>query len=261
MSASQTRVAANDAAYPRRRRRPAHPHAARPLSARARAIASPRPPTPRRPTGACASFAFDLIVLDVMMPGESGSQFAARLRAGPEPLRSAPILMLTALHRDREPRRRARGRRRRLSRQAFRSARTVAAHRHAFCARSARVPRGRRDPCVRFGPFAFDPARGELARDGETVRLTDRERDMLQTLVRTRGRHRLARGSGGARGGAQAAERTVDVEVARLRRKIETRPANAPLHLQTVRGQGYRLLVEPTAKNAQLEAVHVACDQ
>ena len=39
----------------------------------------------------------DLILLDVMMPGESGTKFAARLRGGPEPLRSAPILMLTAM--------------------------------------------------------------------------------------------------------------------------------------------------------------------
>jgi two-component system phosphate regulon response regulator OmpR len=97
---------------------------------------------------------------------------------------------------------------------------------------------------ARFGDFHFDCAREELTRDGELVHLTTRERDLLRTLVEHAGaivsRQTLAR-----RGSQpQSAERSVDVEIARLRRKIEVDP-NAPRHLQTVRGQGYRLLVEP----------------
>ena len=95
---------------------------------------------------------------------------------------------------------------------------------------------------VRFGDFSFDLGRGaELRQRDEVVRLTDREREMLRLLAENAGetvaRETLA-GSGVA-----ANERTVDVQVNRLRRKIERDPAN-PLHLQTSRGAGYRLLVD-----------------
>src|SRR5262249_59220936 len=95
---------------------------------------------------------------------------------------------------------------------------------------------------VRFGGFRFHLARGELKRGEEIVRLTDRERDMLRLLAATPGetvpRQALA-GNGGATG-----ERAVDVQVNRLRRKIEVDPAN-PLLVQTVRGIGYRLVTAP----------------
>jgi two-component system phosphate regulon response regulator OmpR len=94
---------------------------------------------------------------------------------------------------------------------------------------------------VRFGDFSFDLGRGELRQRDEIVRLTDREREMLRLLAEnaseTVARETLA-GSGVA-----ANERTVDVQVNRLRRKIERDPAN-PLYLQTARGAGYRLLVD-----------------
>jgi two-component system phosphate regulon response regulator OmpR len=94
---------------------------------------------------------------------------------------------------------------------------------------------------IRFGPFAFRFDRGELRRDDEVVRITEREREILTILgTRTGGnvpREELA-GSGAA-----ANERTVDVQINRLRRKIEADPAN-PVFLQTVRGIGYRLVVD-----------------
>ena len=92
---------------------------------------------------------------------------------------------------------------------------------------------------VRFGPFVFHLARGELRRGEEIIRLTDREREMLRVLAATPGEtvSRLAlAGTGGA-----VSERAVDVQVNRLRRKIERDPAN-PLFVQTVRGIGYRLV-------------------
>jgi two-component system phosphate regulon response regulator OmpR len=93
---------------------------------------------------------------------------------------------------------------------------------------------------VRFGQFVFHLERGEL-RDGENVvHLTDRERDMLRQLAEHPGETvpRLAlAGSGGS-----ASERAVDVQINRLRRKIERDPAN-PLIVQTVRGIGYRLVI------------------
>jgi two-component system phosphate regulon response regulator OmpR len=93
---------------------------------------------------------------------------------------------------------------------------------------------------VRFGPFVFHIGRGELRRGEEAIHLTDRERDMLRMLAAVPGETvtRLALAGGGCSPG----ERAVDVQVNRLRRKIEADPAN-PLFVQTVRGTGYRLVV------------------
>ena len=94
---------------------------------------------------------------------------------------------------------------------------------------------------VRMGEFVFHVARGELKRGDETVRLTERERDLLRFFAQRPGmpvsRHELAKDadSGG--------ERAVDVQINRLRRKIENDPAN-PVYLQTVRGKGYILYSE-----------------
>jgi two-component system phosphate regulon response regulator OmpR len=93
---------------------------------------------------------------------------------------------------------------------------------------------------VRFGPFVFHMGRGELRHGEEAIHLTDREREMLRMLAVAPGETvtRIAL----AGGGASAGERAVDVQVNRLRRKIERDPAN-PLFVQTVRGIGYRLVV------------------
>jgi two-component system phosphate regulon response regulator OmpR len=95
---------------------------------------------------------------------------------------------------------------------------------------------------VRFGQFVFNIDRAELRRGDQVVRLTDREREMLAVLASSPGetvpRMALA-GNGGT-----VNERAVDVQVNRLRRKIELDPTN-PLIVQTVRGIGYRLVVSP----------------
>jgi two-component system, OmpR family, phosphate regulon response regulator OmpR len=185
--------------------------------------------------------AFDLIVLDVMMPGENGTQFAARLREGPEPLRSAPILMLTALT---ETANRVAG----LEAGVDDYLAKPFDPRELLLRVASILRRARRPdppaPFVRFGPFAYDIERQELTRDGEAVRLTTRERDLLQTLVEHAGAIVSRQILGNRAAERKAAERTVDVEIARLRRKIESDP-NDPRHLQTIRGQGYRLLIEP----------------
>jgi two-component system phosphate regulon response regulator OmpR len=92
---------------------------------------------------------------------------------------------------------------------------------------------------VRFGPFVYHLARGELRKGEDVIRLTDREKEMLRILSATSGEtvSRMAL----AGNGEQISERAVDVQVNRLRRKIETNPAN-PLFVQTVRGIGYRLV-------------------
>jgi two-component system phosphate regulon response regulator OmpR len=95
---------------------------------------------------------------------------------------------------------------------------------------------------LRFGAFVFYLERGELRNGEEIVRLTEREREILRLLGATPGMSvsREALSSPGA----SAQERTVDVQINRLRRKIERDPTN-PLHLQTARGSGYKLVVDP----------------
>jgi two-component system phosphate regulon response regulator OmpR len=179
---------------------------------------------------------FDLLILDVMMPGETGFDLARDLRASS----SVPIIMLTA--RD-EAQSRIQG-------LALGADDYVGkpfepkelSLRIAGILRRARPATTPPVEMVHFGDFRFHIARGELKRGEEVIRLTDREREMLRLLAATPGetvtRHALA-GSGGATG-----ERAVDVQVNRLRRKIERDPAN-PLLVQTVRGIGYRLVTTP----------------
>ncbi len=176
---------------------------------------------------------FDLLVLDVMMPGESGFDLARALRADS----SVPILMLTArdekesrimgleigaddyLAKPFEPR--------------------ELSLRIANILKRTKPPAPAPAESVRFGPFVFHVASGELRRGDAAIRLTDRERDMLRILTASVG-ETVPRQALAAKGDA-VSERTVDVQVNRLRRKLERDPAN-PLIVQTVRGVGYRLV-------------------
>ena len=93
---------------------------------------------------------------------------------------------------------------------------------------------------IALGRVTFHVERGELTRDGETVRLTTRERELMQLFARQPGkaisRSELYKDeSGGAR--------AIDVQINRLRRKIEADPAT-PVYLQTVRGAGYILYTD-----------------
>jgi two-component system, OmpR family, phosphate regulon response regulator OmpR len=182
------------------------------------------------------SLSFDLLVLDVMMPGETGFQLAKSLRESS----AVPILMLTAKA---ETESRIAG----LELGAddyvpkpF-EPRELSLRIANILKRTTPAPPAVIES-VRFGSFVFHLARGELKRGDEIVHLTDRERDMLRVLGAVPGetvpRLDLA-GDGGS-----ANERAVDVQVNRLRRKIEADPAN-PLFVQTVRGIGYRLVVSP----------------
>jgi two-component system, OmpR family, phosphate regulon response regulator OmpR len=176
---------------------------------------------------------FDLLVLDVMMPGENGFDFARALRA----TSAVPILMLTArdetesrimgleigaddyLAKPFEPR--------------------ELSLRVANILKRARPPAAAALQTARFGPFVFHLARGELRRGEEAIRLTERECEMLRVLAANIGETVPRQALVGA--GEAISERTVDVQVNRLRRKIESDPAN-PLIVQTVRGMGYRLV-------------------
>jgi two-component system phosphate regulon response regulator OmpR len=93
-----------------------------------------------------------------------------------------------------------------------------------------------------FGRTLYDIARGELSRGDAHIRLTSTEQALMRVLSRQPNepvaRARLAAELGGTQGGVQ--DRAVDVQITRLRRKIEEDP-KSPRYLQTVRGAGYML--------------------
>jgi two-component system phosphate regulon response regulator OmpR len=94
---------------------------------------------------------------------------------------------------------------------------------------------------VAFGPYVYHLERGELRQGEDIIHLTDREREMLRLLSTTPG-ETVPRAA--LTGGGTVNERAVDVQINRLRRKIERDPAN-PLFLQAGRGIGYRLVASP----------------
>jgi two-component system phosphate regulon response regulator OmpR len=169
-----------------------------------------------------------------MMPGENGFDFAQSLRG----TSSVPILMLTArdaaesrikglemgaddyLSKPFEPR--------------------ELSLRIASILKRTKPAAAPVAESVRFGPFVYHLERGELRRGEDVIRLTDREREMLRILAATPG-ETVARLALAGNGGT-VSERAVDVQVNRLRRKIEKNPAD-PMFVQTVRGVGYRLVV------------------
>ena len=180
-----------------------------------------------------AGLSFDLIILDVMMPQESGLEFARSIRQDSQ----VPILMLTARA---EPEHRIEG----LETGVDDYLGKPFEPRELLLRVSNVLRRGANAPAsgeVRMGDFVFHIARGELRRDGDTIRLTERERDLLRYFAQRPGmpvsRHELAKD------GDSGGERAVDVQINRLRRKIENDPAN-PVYLQTVRGKGYILYSE-----------------
>ena len=174
---------------------------------------------------------FDLLVLDVMMPGESGFDLTKSLRKTSD----IPILMLTAraetdarieglehgvddyLSKPFDPRE-----------LLLRISSILKRRKKEFVTESE----------VRLGDYVFHVERGELKRGGETIRLTTRERDMLRVFASHPGQtvSRMELAQSNQTGGARA----VDVQINRLRQKLEKTP-ETPVYLQTVRGAGYIL--------------------
>jgi len=177
-----------------------------------------------------ASFSFDLVVLDVMMPGENGLELTRALwKEG-----RVPVLLLTAMA---EPEDRVNG----LEQGAddylskpFEPRELVLRIRNLLQRRPA-SDFASND--IRFGGCRFDVVRGELYRGGDLVHLTAAEAGLLSILAQKLGqpvsREELSMSLSGN-------VRNVDVQMTRLRRKIERDP-RFPRYLQTVRGTGYAL--------------------
>jgi two-component system phosphate regulon response regulator OmpR len=177
-------------------------------------------------------FNFDIIVLDLMMPGESGLDFASNYRQ----TSTIPILMLTAMS---EPDDRISGLEHGADDYLVKpfEPRELLLRIHNILKRLPKIAVVNIETIM--GDAVFYSERGELLVHGNAVRLTDIEIGLLRALACCPGdilsREELIELTGTAGGG-----RSVDVHVTRLRRKIERDP-KMPRYLQTVRGRGYLL--------------------
>ncbi|HEY8005051.1 MAG TPA: response regulator [Phenylobacterium sp.] len=178
---------------------------------------------------------FDLAVFDVMMPGEDGFGLTRWLREQRGPSGRTPVLMLTAKG---EPGDRIEGLK--LGADDYLA---KPFEPEELLLRIEAILRRAQDRPAPGGPLSlgqcqFDPDRGELLSEGEPVKLTEAEVALLRQLARTP--HEPVERLELARDTVDPSGRAVDVQVTRLRRKIEADP-KAPRYLQTVRGVGYRL--------------------
>ena len=185
---------------------------------------------------ALKNFAFDLMVLDVMMPGQDGISFTAEIRKSMD----LPILLLTArgetddrvsglaagaddyLVKPFDPR------------ELLLRIATILRRVTPTLRESSPLQR-----LLRFGPFVFDVERRELKQDGHTVHLTTAELSLLQILAKQPGQP-VDRQALGEQSLISGSDRAVDTQIARLRRKLEVDPRR-PQYLLTMRGAGYVL--------------------
>ena len=179
---------------------------------------------------------FDILVVDVMMPGEDGLSLTQSLRSEQD----VPILLLTAKSDGADRIRGLEAGADDYLTKPFEPRELLLRLNNILRRRPLpEAPLTREE--IRFGRFVFNAKREELY-DGDTpVRLTDREQEIMLLFAQRAGetipRHELIGEE------TEVGERTIDVQINRLRRKIETDPGN-PMFLQTVRGVGYRLRFE-----------------
>jgi len=192
-----------------------------------------------------AGLEFDLIVLDVMMPGEDGISLARAIRD----MMKTPIMLLTAKG---ETEDRIKGLEAGADDYLAKpfEPRELLLRINAILRRMPEVAETAMTPKVlHLGHIRYDIERGEMWQGDQPVRLTATEAQLMRIFATTPGqpisRQKLVEdlGRGGAAQGGQAQERAVDVQITRLRRKIETDPKQ-PRYLQTVRGAGYMLATD-----------------
>jgi two-component system phosphate regulon response regulator OmpR len=181
----------------------------------------------------------DLMVLDVMMPGESGLELVQSLRE--QQGATFPVLLLTARG---APEDRIAGFEAGADDylgKPFEPLELVLRIR-AMLRRTAPASSTADQPPgpVRLGSAEFEPGRGELRRNGAIIHLTGGEAALLALLAGTPNRVFSREEIAAALGTDESGERAIDVQVTRLRRKIEADPRE-PRYLHTVRGRGYVL--------------------
>ena len=190
----------------------------------------------------------DLLVLDVMMPGEDGLAVVRRLRAQGEPI---PVVMLTARGEDID---RILGLEMGADDYLAKpfNPRELLARIHAVLRRrppqeAPGAPSGDNE-VVTFGPFTFDMGTRALQKNGEEISLTTGEFAMLKALVRhprqPLSREKLAQLARGRE--FEPFDRSLDVQISRLRKLIE-QDAASPRYIQTVWGVGYVFVPDGTS--------------
>jgi len=174
---------------------------------------------------------FDMLVVDVMMPGETGVEFLASIRSDND----VPALFLTALS---ETENRIDG----LEAGAddyiakpFEPRELILRIQRIL----ARRPKMENSHQVSFGPFTFDVESGRLTENETLIHITTAEKDLLTAFAR-RPNETLSRDDLSSSLAARMEGRSIDVAIARLRRKIEIDPKQ-PHHLITTRGAGWLL--------------------
>ncbi len=183
-----------------------------------------------------AALEFDLVLLDIMMPGESGLELTRALRQ----TRDVPIFLLTAVDElDSRLQGFGYGADDYLA-KPFEPQELVVRIRAIL--RRSRRPDEPPAKEVRFGRFKFDVERGELRDGSGLVRLTPAEVSYLRLLSRRQGQP-VSREEFLEDEASETNLRAVDVQITRLRRKIEEDP-RYPRYLQTVRGVGYTLMAD-----------------
>ena len=178
---------------------------------------------------------FDLAIVDVMMPGESGVELTRAIRSQ----KDVPILMLTALaDTDQRVEGLEAGADDYLAKPF--EPRELLLRINNILRRSAK-PEQPVIEQVKFGPYQFFVRKRQLMKSGDPIRLTDREQEIMVAFAEKSGgtvaRHELLGED------MDAGERKIDVQINRLRRKIEVDPSD-PKWLQTVRGIGYKLFID-----------------
>jgi two-component system phosphate regulon response regulator OmpR len=188
---------------------------------------------------------FDALVVDVMMPGRTGVEFVRALREKTGQISTIPVLLLTALG---ETENRITGLEAGADDYLAKpfEPKELLLRIKAILRRRPDMTAGRTLSSFRMGAWSYDPGLKELRQDGgEIVRLTAVESTLLENLARHAGkilsREELARLCG-----IDGNDRTIDVQVTRLRRKIGD-DSRTPRYLQTIRGQGYLLRLDGPA--------------
>jgi two-component system, OmpR family, phosphate regulon response regulator OmpR len=190
---------------------------------------------------ALADMAFDLLVLDVMMPGETGLELTAALRAEGQ---EVPILMLTARG---APDDRIAGLEQGVDDYLAKpfDPRELALRIRTILRRATPAPTAPQSLTpMQIGNRWFDIERAELRGPDGIIRLTGGEAALMQSLARRAGEILSREDIGEALGTPDAGERAIDVQVTRLRRKVEPDPRE-PRFIQTIRHRGYVLRPGP----------------
>ncbi len=182
-----------------------------------------------------AGIAFDLLVVDIMMPGETGLEFLTDIRKD----NHVPALFLTAMS---DTENRIEG----LEAGADDYMSKPFEPRELVLRIKRILQRNRigeaNNMQIMFGPFHFDPNTGMLSKSGDRIHITTAEQQLLTSFGK-QPNEVLSRDDLGAAVGGRMEGRSIDVAVARLRRKLEPNPRH-PVYLQTVRNRGWMLCTD-----------------